>query len=167
VARVLIVGGGCRGRELARGLVADGHAVRITARSEQRREAIEAAGAQCWIGDPDVIGSLRYALDGVAILCWTLGTAAGEREAVRALHATRLAMMLSNVIDSTVRGVIYEAAGTVAPDVLAAGAERVRVAAEASLIPFSILRADPLEPEAWALAARLSIGRLLAGDQGA
>jgi nucleoside-diphosphate-sugar epimerase len=167
VARVLIVGGGCRGRELARGLVADGHAVRITARTEQRREAIEATGAECWIGDPDVIGSLRYAMDGVAILCWVLGTAAGEPEAVRALHDTRLAMMLSNVIDSTVRGLVYEAAGTVAPDVLASGAERVGVAAQASLIPFSILHADPLEPGSWALAARASIERLLAGDPGA
>ena len=37
VARMLIVGGGCRGRELARGLVADGHAVRITTRGEGRR----------------------------------------------------------------------------------------------------------------------------------
>jgi hypothetical protein len=167
VARVLIVGGGCRGRELARALVADGNAVRITTRGEQRRAAIEAAGAQCWIGDPDVIGSLRYAMDGVTVLCWALGTAAGEPEAVRALHDTRLGMMLSNVIDSTVRGLIYEAAGTVAPDVLVAGAERVRVAAEASRIPFSILRADPVEPEAWALAAGSSIERLLAGDPGA
>jgi hypothetical protein len=62
---------------------------------------------------------------------------------------------------------VYEAAGTVAPDVLAAGAERVRVAAETSRIPFSILRADPLQPEAWARAAHSSIQRLLAGDPGA
>jgi hypothetical protein len=167
MARTLIVGGGCRGRELGRGLVADGHAVRITTRGEEGRDSIEATGAQCWVGDPDVVGSLRYALDGVAILCWALGTAAGDAEAVRALHATRLEMMLSNVIDSTVRGVIYEAAGTVAPDVLAAGSERVRVAAERSLIPFAVLTANPLDSAAWVVAARSSIAGLLAGDQGA
>ncbi|HSD78768.1 MAG TPA: NAD-binding protein, partial [Solirubrobacteraceae bacterium] len=63
--RVLMVGGGCRGLELARGLVAEGHAVRAVTRREERRAELEAAGCECWIGDPDRIGTLRYALDNV------------------------------------------------------------------------------------------------------
>ena len=72
-----MVGGGCRGLALARTLVAEGHAVRAVTRSPKRRAEIEGAGCECWIGDPDRIGSLRYALDNVTVLLWLLGTATG------------------------------------------------------------------------------------------
>ena len=72
-----MVGGGCRGLTLARDLVAEGHAVRAVTRRPEARAAIEAAGCECWIGTPDVIGTLRYALDNVTLLLWLLGTATG------------------------------------------------------------------------------------------
>ena len=75
--RVLLVGGGCRGLGLTENLVADGHAVRAVTRHERKRARIEQAGGECWIGDPDVVGTLRYALENVTILIWALGTAAG------------------------------------------------------------------------------------------
>ncbi len=104
MARFLVVGGAsCRALELTRSLVADEHAVRAVTRTEEHRERIEAAGAECWIGDPDVIGTLRYALEGVTVLLWLLGTV--ERAE---LHGSRLAMMLEKTIDTTARGVIYE-----------------------------------------------------------
>jgi uncharacterized protein YbjT (DUF2867 family) len=62
-----MVGGGCPGLELARDLAAEGHAVRVVTRRPEARAAIEAAGAECFIGDPDVVGTLRYALDNVTI----------------------------------------------------------------------------------------------------
>ena len=74
-----MVGGGCRGLALARDLVAAGHAVRAVTRREAGRREIEAAGCECWIGDPDVIGTLRYALDNVTLLLWLLGTASDRR----------------------------------------------------------------------------------------
>ena len=77
--RVLLIGGGCRGLALTRELVADGHAVRAVTRTEAGRAAIEEAGAECWIGDPDVVGTLRYALENVTIVVWALGTASGTR----------------------------------------------------------------------------------------
>jgi 3-hydroxyisobutyrate dehydrogenase-like beta-hydroxyacid dehydrogenase len=46
LARVLIVPCGCRGRELAAGLVAAGYAVRGTTRDAANAEAIAAAGAE-------------------------------------------------------------------------------------------------------------------------
>ena len=61
MARVLIVGCGCRGRALAEDLRAAGHAVRGTTRDPARAAAIAAAGAEPYVGDPDRIGSLRYA----------------------------------------------------------------------------------------------------------
>jgi hypothetical protein len=156
-----MVGGGCRGLELARGLVAEGYAVRAVTRTEPGRPAIEAAGAECWIGDPDVIGTLRYALDNVTVLLWLLGTATGDRERVAALHGSRLRMMLDKTTDTTVRGVVYEAAGTVAADVLDGGVDEVRRAHRTNEIPFALLRADPADRDAWLLAAREAIGSLL------
>jgi hypothetical protein len=159
--RVLLIGGGCRGRHLAAALVADGHAVRAVTRREAARGAIEATGAECWIGDPDVVGTLRYALENVTILVWALGTATGPADDVAALHGSRLEMMLSKSIDTTVRGIVYEAAGTVARETLDAGVEELRRACELNEIPHEILTADPAEADAWAAAARAAIDRLL------
>lgn len=159
--RVLLVGGGCRGLTLARDLVADRHAVRVVTRSEGNRARIEAAGGECWIGDPDVVGTLRYALESVTILVWALGTAAGSPEQIAALHGPRLEMMLSRVIDSTVRGVVYEAAGTAGADAFAAGVAALRRTCELNEIPFEIVTEDPAADAAWARAARHSVDRLL------
>ncbi|MEA2360400.1 MAG: hypothetical protein QOI62_3660 [Solirubrobacteraceae bacterium] len=156
-----MVGGGRRGLALARELVADGHAVRVVTRSEDRRAEIEAAGCECWIGDPDRIGTLRYALDNVTILLWALGTAGGDPEKVAALHGSRLAMMLERSVDTTVRGVVYETAGTVPGEVLCGGAGEVRRAHEANELPYALLGADPGDGAGWAQAAREAIDVLL------
>jgi uncharacterized protein YbjT (DUF2867 family) len=158
-----MVGGGCRGLRLARGLVADGHAVRAVTRSEERRAGIEAAGCECWIGDPDRIGTLRYALDNVTVLLWLLGTATGPN--VADLHGSRLRMMLDKVTDTTVRGVLYEAAGTVDAQALRRGAAEVARARELNEIPGALLEVDPHDPEAWVEAARAAIERLLAVER--
>jgi hypothetical protein len=159
--RVLLVGGGCRGLALARGLVADRHAVRAVTRSEDHRARIEAAGAECWIGDPDVVGTLRYALESVTILVWALGTAAGSPEQIAALHGPRLEMMLSKTIDTTVRGVVYEAAGSAGPQAFASGVAELRKTCGRNEIPFDVLDADPADADAWAAAARRAVDRLL------
>ena len=142
-----MVGGGCRGLALARTLVAEGHAVRAVTRSPARRAEIEAAGCECWIGDPDRIGSLRYALDNVTVLLWLLGTATGPN--VEALHGPRLRMMLDKTTDTTVRAVLYEAAGTVAPAALEAGAAELALAQTLNEIPGAVLEADPRDVDAW------------------
>src|SRR5206468_4749623 len=88
--RLLLVGGGCRGLALARSLVAEGHAVRAVTRDQSKRGAIEAAGCECWPGDPDRIGTLRYALENATVLAWMLGTVDAPE-----LHGSRLEMMLA------------------------------------------------------------------------
>jgi uncharacterized protein YbjT (DUF2867 family) len=162
MARVLIVGCGCRGQQLARALRARGHAVRGTTRTEARRADVEAAGAEVWIGDPDRIATISYALDGVTVLCWLMGSASGSDDALAALHGSRLKMLLERTIDTTVRGLLYEAAGTVEAGLLAEGAETVRAACARSEIPHAFLRADPAAPEAWLDAALAGIDELLA-----
>jgi uncharacterized protein YbjT (DUF2867 family) len=164
VARLLIIGGGCRGLGLARQFVQSGHAVRITTRGDAGRAAIEAAGAECWIGTPDRIGSLRNALAGATLLCWLLGTASGDADELAALHGSRLAMMLSQTIDTTVRGIVYEGAGSVEGELLARGAGLVREAAERSSIPYAVLDADPSRRDDWLRAAAAAVDQLLRGE---
>jgi hypothetical protein len=164
--RVLMVGGGCRGLDLTRALVAEGHAVRIVTRTEAGRAAIEAAGGECWIGTPDVIGTLRYALDNVTLVLWLLGTASGDPAKVAALHGSRLKMMLEKTTDTTVRGVVYEASGTVPADVLAAGVAEMEHARRTNEIPFALLESDPRgDRAAWLAQARAAIDGLLAGPR--
>ena len=162
MARVLIVGGGCRGRALAQALVAEGHAVRITTRSEDGRAAIESAGAESWIGTPDRLATLRGSLDSVTVACWLLASAAGDPEEVRELHSHRLEFFLSQVIDTTVRGFLYEASGgLVATDILAEGERIVRSMTARNEIPFRCLTAVLAEPDAWLRAAHQEIRSLL------
>jgi hypothetical protein len=159
--RVLLIGGGCRGLALTRELVADGHAVRAVTRTEAGRAAIEAAGGECWIGDPDVVGTLRYAFENVTIVVWALGTASGSPEAVAALHGPRLEMMLSKVIDTTVRGVVYEAAGTIAPAAFATGIAELERMGRLNEIPHVVVDADPADQGRWVAAARHAIEGLI------
>ena len=159
--------GGCRGRWLARELVEEGHAVRITTRAEAGRSAIEATRAECWIGTPERLGTLRAALESVTVVCWLLGTVTGSEEEVRALHGTRLEFFLGQVIDTTVRGFVYEAAGvTVMDEILAAGERIVRAAGERNAIPVAFLRADLQDLDAWQADARAMVNGLLGGPPG-
>ena len=164
--RVLIVGGGCRGLDLARELVAEGHAARCVTRTEDGRAAIEAAGGECWIGTPDVIGTLRYALENVTLLFWLLGTASGDEEKVAALHGSRLRMMLEKTTDTTVRGVVYEAAGPVGEPLLSSGVAEMELARQKNAIPFALLHSDPLGArDGWLAEAQQAIDGLLAGPR--
>jgi hypothetical protein len=162
VARILLVGGGCRGRALAAELNADGHALRITTRSQSARAAIEQSGAECWVGTPDRLATLRGALDGVTIACWLLGSAHGSDAQLLELHTRRLGFFLTQMIDTTVRGFVYEARGTSTPAAaLAAGEHTVTRLAAHNAIPLAFLRVDPQQEDAWRDAARCVIAALL------
>lgn len=159
MARVLIVGCGGRGQALARELVAAGHAVRGTTRSPDRVAGIAATGAEPYVGDPDRIATLMDALAGVTIVCWLLGSAVGEGAAD--LHAGRLRMLWEKLVDTPVRGVVHEAAGTLEADVLAGGVELARRAHDTWQIPLEVLDTDPAECERWRANAMSAIERLL------
>lgn len=163
MARILFVGGGARARGLATELLADGHAVRMTTREQSGRGAIEAAGAECWIGTPDRIASLRYALENVTIACWLLGTASGTPAELAALHGSRLAFFATQTIDTTVRGVLYEAAGCVEAGLLENGRTLIETAGAYNEIPVAVLTADPADELAWRVAARDALDGLLEG----
>ena len=153
MARCLIIGCGCRGRLLTRELRAAGHAVRGTTRSVQRMDDIDAAGAEAVLADPDRVATLVDSFAHVSVVCVLLGSAAGSPAELAALHGTRLDMLLTKLVDTTVRGVVYEARGTVEASVLAGGAERVRHFAQRSLASYALLDADPAVPDQWLAAA--------------
>jgi putative NADH-flavin reductase len=160
--RVLLIGSSARGLTLARELITDGHAVRAVTRTEARRAELEAAGCECWIGDPDRIGTLRYALENVTILVWALANASGpDAERVAALHGSRLKMMLEKTTDTTVRGVVYEASGSLDEATLASGMHEIRWANETNEIPYALLDADGTDVPAWVAGARAAIEGLL------
>jgi uncharacterized protein YbjT (DUF2867 family) len=143
-----MIGGGCRGLALARSLVAEGHAVRAVTRHESRRAEIEETGCECWIGDPDRVGTLRYALENATVLLWLLATVDAPE-----LHGSRLEMMLERTVDTTVRGVLYEGR---------AGAAVVQAAHDRHGIPIGFLETDPRDVDAWVADARAGIDALLA-----
>jgi nucleoside-diphosphate-sugar epimerase len=163
VARVLIIGCGCRGQALARDLRAAGHAVRGTTRDPGRAAAIAEAGAEPYVGDPDRIATLMDAITGVTIVCWLMGTATGDPERVAALHDGRLRMLWEKLVDTPVRGVVHEAAGPLDPAVLARGRAVALVAHETWRIPLELLETDPADHESWRAAAGGAVGRLLGG----
>lgn len=163
MARILIVGGGQRGMWFAGKLGEQGHATRILTRDERRRSEIESLGAQCAIGTPDRLGTMIGALDGVTIACWLLGCAAGEQEQVRALHDLRLRSFMVKSVDTTIRGVIYEAAGTVPAKMLASGAQIAAEVAEQNQIPLAVLRSDPAQAQIWRSEALGAVESLLGG----
>ena len=161
MARVLIVGCGCRGQELARELAAAGHAVRGTTRDAANLDAIEAAGAEGVVADPDRLGTLLPLLAGVTVACWLMGTAEGGD--VTALHGDRLDSLLGKLVDSGVRGLVYEAAGSVDAGLLDDGAARVQAAGSVNSMPVSVIATAPSAHADWLVAARVAVDEVLAG----
>ena len=108
MARALIVGCGCRGRELGERLVAEGWAVRGTSRRQGGLAAIEAAGIEAAIADPDRPGTILELVNDVAVLVLLLGNLSGTEEELAAIHGPRLERLLEHLVETPVRGVVYE-----------------------------------------------------------
>jgi len=149
LARALIIGCGCRGRELGERLVAAGWAARGTSRRADGLAAIEAAGIEPALADPDRVGTVLELVGDVAVVFHLLGSAAGKPEAVAAIHGPRLERLMEKLVDTPVRGVVYEAVGSVDAALLAAGAETVRTASRTWRIPVAVVEAERDGPPGW------------------
>ena len=119
LARVLIVGCGCRGRALGAALAGEG--TRCVAPLARRRGSLslKRRASREWL--PIRIGSAPScrALAGVTVVCWLMGSAADSPD----VHGARLRSLMEHLVDTPVRGLVYEAAGTV--DAGAAGRGRL------------------------------------------
>ena len=134
MARALIVGCGCRGRELGTQLLAEGWAVRGTSRREEGLAAIEAAGIEPALADPDRPGTILELVDDVAVLVLLLGSAGGSEEELAAIHGPRLERLMEHLVETPARGVVYEGTED--------GGEVVRAAQRTWRIPVEIVSAE-------------------------
>ena len=128
--------------------------MRGTTRDPARADAIAAAGAEPYVGDPDRVGTLLEALTGVTIVVWLLGSASGP--GAEELHDGRLRMLCEKLVDTPVRGLVYEAAGSLPEQVLAGGVEVVERAAVTWNIPVSVLRSTSTDDAVAAVSALLA-----------
>jgi uncharacterized protein YbjT (DUF2867 family) len=163
MARALIVGCGCRGRSLGRSLLDAGWQVRGTTRSPARLAEIEADGIEAAVADPDRIGTLVDLIGDVAVIFWLLGSAVGEDEAVAALHGPRLGRMLEEIVDTPVRGFVYEGFGTMPSEVIAGALETLRDAGERWRIPFEVVDASGGDIELWREGMLAAAAELVGG----
>jgi uncharacterized protein YbjT (DUF2867 family) len=147
MARVLVVGCGCRGQALASGLAERGHAVRGTSRDPRRFEDIAAAGAEPVIADPDRLGTVLPHLQGVTVVCWLMGPVPEP-----ALHDERLRSMLEKLVDTPVRGFVYEDGG---------GADIVRQAEKTFRMPVAVVDEAPDDHDRWLHTMTSAVDRLL------
>jgi nucleoside-diphosphate-sugar epimerase len=166
VARALIVGCGCRGQALGTRLLDAGWPVRGTTRDPGKAEEMVGAGIDAVVADPDRIGSILDHVGDVTLVFWILGSARGSDEALVALHGPRLQRLLEELVDTPVRGVVYEAAGSVRPPLLEQGAAIVGEASRRWRIPVEIVDADSGEWAAWVDAMLAAAERLTGTTRG-
>jgi uncharacterized protein YbjT (DUF2867 family) len=144
-------------------LASEGWAVRGTSRREEALAAIEGAGLEPALADPERPGTLLELVGDVAVVHYLLGSAEGGSQELAAIHGPRLESLLERLVDTPVRGVVYEAAGSVDGALLEQGAGLVRAAGERWRIPFQLLAAEPADAEAWCEAAHRATQALLSG----
>jgi hypothetical protein len=161
LARALIVGCGCRGRELGRDLLSADWAVRGTTRRPEGFGAIADSGIEAVIANPDRVLTVLEQIEGVTMILWLLGSARGDRDLLAAIHGPRLERVLEEIVDTPVRGFVYEAGGTVGPQLLERGSAIVAAAGERWRIPHELVVADPAEPGAWRAEMLAAIVRLV------
>ncbi|MGI9557063.1 MAG: hypothetical protein ACR2N5_03885 [Solirubrobacterales bacterium] len=166
MARALIVGCGCRGRSLGRSLLAEGWEVRGTSRSVGGLNEIAAAGLEAAEADPERPGTVLDLVADVTVLVWLLGSAAGPRNEVEAIHGPRLASLLEKLVDTPVRGFAYEASGSVTSEVLAGGRALVSDAATRWHIPVAFIEGQVRSADDWAAASRERVLGLVHGASG-
>jgi hypothetical protein len=118
---------------------------------------LETAGIEGVVADPDRLGTLVRSLDGVTVVCWLMGSAVDSPE----VHGDRLQTFLEHIVDTPVRGFVYEAAGAAGPELLERGAQIVRDASETWRIRVEVVSAGPAAHDQWLEAVKEAVGRTL------
>jgi hypothetical protein len=126
----------------------------------ERLSELGEAGVEGVVADPDRLATLVPALAGVTVVCWLMGSASGSPE----VHGERLETLMGHLVDTPVRGFVYEAAGSVDDTLLEQGAHIVRAASQTWRIPSEIVTADPAADDEWLGAMKAAIERVLAGE---
>jgi len=162
MARALIVGCGCSGRALGSELRDEGWEVRGTSRTEEGLVPIEEAGIEPVRADPERPGTILDLVGDVTVVLWLLGDAKGSAENLAAIHGPRLEGLLERLVDTPVRGFLYEGVGTVDGKLLAAGAELVQRAADTWRIPVAVTETTREQGPPWVEELETAVIELLA-----
>ncbi len=162
MARALIVGCGCSGRALGSELRDEGWEVRGTSRTEEGLVPIEEVGIEPVRADPERPGTILDLVGDVTVVLWLLGGAEGSAENLAAIHGPRLEGLLERLVDTPVRGFLYEGAGTVDPKLLEGGAELVRNAESTWRIPVAVTGTSREHGPAWVEEMETAVVELLA-----
>ena len=162
MARALIVGCGCSGRALGSELRDEGWEVRGTSRTEEGLVAIEQAGIEPARADPERPGTILDLVGDVTVVLWLLGSAKGPGEDLARVHGPRLEGLLERLVDTPVRGFLYEGVGTVDPKLLAGGAELVQRARDTWRIPVAVTETSREHGPQWVEELETKIIALLA-----
>ena len=160
MARALIVGCGCHGRELGVELLGRGWQVRGTSREESGLRPIEQAGIDASLADPDRPGTILDLVGDVAAVAWLMGSAEAEPEVIAAIYGPRLRSLMERLVDTPVRGFAYEAVGSVQSSRLEEGRAIVRNASETWRIPVSFLERQR-DSQGWAVETANALDSLL------
>lgn len=145
--------------------MAEGWAVRGTTRAAAGLAPIEAAKIEPALADPDRPGTLLELVADVTVAYYLLGSAQGEDELLEAIHGPRLERLLEHLVDTPLRGFVYEAQGSVDPALLATGAELVRTAGRTWRIPVAITESQPKDPAEWSAEMASLALRLVSSAQ--
>ena len=135
--------------------------MRGTTRREDSRTPIEAAGIEAAVADPERPATLLDLIADVTVVHWLLGGADGPASLLDAIHGPRLQALLERLVDTPVRGFVYEGCGTVGAKRLGRGAKVVRSAAQTWRIPVEVVDADPANLGEWRQAMAAATHRLL------
>jgi hypothetical protein len=90
-----------------------------------------------------------------------MGTAVAEPEVIAAIHGPRLEALLEKLVETPVRGFVYEAAGRVQRRWLERGAAAVRGAAQTYRLPVEVVEEEEGDLPAWLAAMRAAVARTL------
>jgi uncharacterized protein YbjT (DUF2867 family) len=142
-------------------LIDSGWAVRGTSRRAAGLEAIEAAGIEAVQADPEQPGTLLELVGDITVVIWLLGSARGEAGLLEAIHGSRLERILEKLVDTPVRGFVYEGAGEAPASLLGRGAAAVRAASETWRVPTAIVEAEPTDPVVWTEAMLAAVLELV------
>ena len=124
--------------------------MRGTTRDPARLPELETAGIEGVVGDPYRLATLMPHVANTSAMVWLMGSATGDD--VEALHRTRLQTVLERLVDTPVRGMVYEAAGTLPRALLREGAAAVRKASLIWQMPIAIVEQPPVHHRAWVAA---------------
>ncbi len=138
--------------------------MRGTSRSQVGAASIREAGLEAAVADPNRIATVLDQIEGVAVIHWLLGGATGEPMSVRALHGDRLERLLGELVDTPVRGLVYEGAGSVDDGALKTGTRILREASERWRIPVETVTTNPSDRQRWRDAMLVATGRVLGLD---